>query len=106
MKRAGVLSTEAVGGIRRYMRKFGFYPAREDVWHLVDTVDAHRLVIERLLDGWQVPTSLTDYTVGWWLDALGGSRDPEEMSRAEQLVLYDRVVRPNAPAWPGEGEDT
>lgn len=99
MKRVGVLSREALEGIRGVMRKLGYYSSREHVWHLVDTVDAQRLVIERLLDEWQWPTAESPQWRGWWQDR-NGVRVPEEMSRAEQIVLYDRVVRPEAPEWP------
>lgn len=84
------------------MRKFGYYGNREDVWHLVDTVDAQQLVIDRLLDGWQVPTSPHDELYGWWVDGLTRRAQPQSMSRAEQMVLYDRVVRPEAEAWPDD----
>lgn len=36
-KVAGVLSDESLHGLRRLMRKFGYYSSREDVWHAVDT---------------------------------------------------------------------
>lgn len=107
MKRAGVLSRETVDGIRRLMRKRQWYSRDEDVWHLVDTVDAQRLVIERLLSGWQAP-ALGDDGCGWWVDTPifepgdPSYREPEEMSRAEQIAAYDRIVRPEAPGWPDD----
>lgn len=103
MKRAGVLTRETIEGLRHYMRKMGFWPSREDVWHLVDTVDAQRLVIDRFRDNW-----LADGELGWWMDVgLGDqAREREEMSLAEQLIVYDRVVRSEAPTWPDESLDT
>lgn len=99
MKRSGVLTRETVNGIRRVMRKLGYHGSSVDVWHLVDTVDAQRLVIERLLAGWSVPMSAADELLGWWWHP---TRDLQEMSQAEQLAVYDRVVRPDALSWPLE----
>lgn len=103
VKHAGVLSRETLQGLRRLSRKLGYYSSREDVWHLLDTVEAQQLVLDRLLDGWSVPMSSADHLLGYWTDDRhrpGEYRGPEEMSQAEQLIVYDRVVRPEAPAWP------
>lgn len=41
IKRAGALSPQSVNELRRLSRKMGWGgPTREDVWHLIDTVDA------------------------------------------------------------------
>src|SRR5262245_52718503 len=83
MKRAGVLSRESVTWLRFVSRKFGWHPRHENVWHLLDTVDAQRLVIDRLRDGWQ-PTS-----TGHWTKPMIGIWDPlvDSMSRAEQIIV-------------------
>lgn len=76
--------------------------------NVVDTVYAYRLVIDRLLDGWQAPLAEVDELYGWWVDQPiyepddPNYRDSQEMTRAEQVVVYDRVVRPEAPAWPDD----
>ena len=90
------MSREGLSHIRNLMRKLGWWSSREDVWHLVDTVDAQRAVIERLLDGWSVPVSPEDTYYGYWMHLHA---EPQVMSRAEQIVVYDRVVLPEAPEW-------
>jgi hypothetical protein len=96
MKRAGVMNRSSLRWVGSASRKSGYVPNRETVWHLVDTVDAMREVVDRYLRGWQ-PNYDRGMPVGsWWHQPRGLV---ETMSQAEQLVVHDRVVDSEAPAW-------
>lgn len=90
VKHSGVYASESINGLRRIMRKMGYSARREEIWHLVDTVDAMRACIRRYHQNW-VPGTLLD--TGFWVDRDEPPREPEKMTRDEQLIMYDRVVK-------------
>lgn len=98
VKRAGVLSAEALAGLRRLSRKMAWHPRSEDVWHLLDTVDAHRLVVDRYEEGWRPNYDRGEPLGSWWWPTDPARVEP--MSQVEQRVVYDRVVDSSAPQWP------
>lgn len=90
VKRSGVFSSESINVLRQTMRKMGYHGSRQDVWHLVDTVDAMRACMRRYHQGW-IPGTLLD--TGWWVDRDEPERAPEKMSHEEQIIMYDRVAK-------------